>query len=66
MPFCLPLVLLLCLSATLSLVVVPLSHGAQLLPTKTGGSSPSSSVLLSTMPVKPFDESVQEISFVLD
>lgn len=62
MPFCLALVL----SETLSLVVLHLSHSVALLPTKRGGSAPSSTMLLSTMLVKPFSESVQENSFLLD
>lgn len=66
MPFCLPSVLLLCPSATLSSVVLRLSHCVELLPTERGGSAPSSSTFLSTMLVKPSGESVQENSFLLD
>lgn len=65
-PFCLPSALFLCPSATLSSAVVHLSRGVELLPTKRGGSAPSSSMLLSTTLVKPFGESVQENSFLLD
>lgn len=62
MSFRLPSVLLLGLSAVLSPLVLHLSHSVELLPTKRGGSAPSSSMLLSTTFLKPFGESVQEES----
>jgi len=66
MPSCVPSVLPLCPSATLPWAVLRLSHGVELLPTKRAGSAPSSSVLRSTTLVKPFGESGQENSFLLD